>query len=127
MFYTPYWEHLLQGWEKRNEPNYLFIFYEDFRKDAEGTIKKVADFLEKPLTKEEVQTLQDHLDINNFRKNSAVNTMHPQSEDANPKENFVRKGEVKSWMKYLTEEMNEKIDRLIREKFEPAGLNFDCC
>lgn len=27
--YSPYFEHLKEAWEKRNDKNFLFLFYED--------------------------------------------------------------------------------------------------
>lgn len=101
--YSPYWEHIKEGWESRHEPNVLFIFYEEMYKvgrnklfnllslllDCEesyisltltaciqnlpATIKKVADFLEKELNGEQIEKLCDHLNITNFRNNRAVN------------------------------------------------------
>ncbi|XP_066904899.1 luciferin sulfotransferase [Halyomorpha halys] len=37
--WSPYWEHLKEGWEQRNNPNVLFIFYEDLRKERMEFIK----------------------------------------------------------------------------------------
>jgi Sulfotransferase domain len=38
-----------------------------------GSIKKVADFLNKSLTEEKLTKLTEHLRIDNFAKNDAVN------------------------------------------------------
>jgi hypothetical protein len=27
--WSPYWEHIKEAWEKRDEENLLFLFYED--------------------------------------------------------------------------------------------------
>lgn len=85
----------------------------------------MANFLEKSPTNQEIQKLKEHLDIDNFKKNPAVNAP-VESSILNENESFVRKGEVKNWEKYFTQEMNEAIDRLVREKFDPVGLKFDC-
>lgn len=29
VFWGPYFEHVLEAWEKRSHPNMLFLFYED--------------------------------------------------------------------------------------------------
>lgn len=31
VLYTPYWINVLQAWEKRDHPNFLFLFYEDMQ------------------------------------------------------------------------------------------------
>lgn len=30
--FTPYFAHVKQAWERRNHPNMLFLFYEDYAK-----------------------------------------------------------------------------------------------
>lgn len=82
--------------------------------------------MEKSPTDEQIKKLKEHLDINNFKKNTAVNTPSELIQPVANGESFIRKGEVRNWEKYLTEEMNETMDRFIKEKFEPAGLKFDC-
>lgn len=32
MVYSPYWEHVKEGWEVKNHKNVLFLFYEDLIK-----------------------------------------------------------------------------------------------
>lgn len=43
--YNDYFDHLLSWYEHRNEPNVLFISYEEMKKDDEAAIFKIADFL----------------------------------------------------------------------------------
>lgn len=31
VLYAPYWTNVIEAWEKRNDPNFLFIFYEDLK------------------------------------------------------------------------------------------------
>ena len=38
---------------------------------------------------------------------------------------LVRKGMVGDWKNYYTEEMRQKMDRLVLEKLQPLGLRFD--
>lgn len=75
-------------------------------------------------TDEEIEKLKEHLNINNFKKNDAVNNSNIVL--SNDKESFIRKGEVGNWKKYLTREMSERVDQLIKEKFDPVGLKFEC-
>lgn len=58
------------------------------------SIRRVADFLGKKLTQDQIERLCDHLSIENFKKNPSVN-----SEELRPlgvvakDETFIRKGE----------------------------------
>ncbi|KAK3245586.1 hypothetical protein CYMTET_44848 [Cymbomonas tetramitiformis] len=41
-----YWEHLLSWWPHRHDSNVLWLFYEDMLEDLEGTVRKVAKFID---------------------------------------------------------------------------------
>merc|ERR1719431_2292256 len=49
-FYTPFIKHVLGYYERRNDPNILFITYEDMKKDISEVIRRVATFLDKKLS-----------------------------------------------------------------------------
>lgn len=62
--------------------------------DLRGEIQKVAKFLEKCLTEEQLDQLTEHLKFDNFEKNPSVNNEAPKkmgllSSDGK----FLRKGE----------------------------------
>ena len=40
-----YFAHLLSWWPKRNDPNVLFLLYEDMLEDLEGAVRAVASFM----------------------------------------------------------------------------------
>lgn len=42
-------------WEHRNDPNVLFLFYEDLNRNLKTVIKKISDFVEIPLNAEEFE------------------------------------------------------------------------
>ena len=42
---TSYFAHLLSWWEHRNDPNVLFLFYEDMKDDLESVVRMVAEFI----------------------------------------------------------------------------------
>ena len=46
--------HVLEWWEHRDEPNILFIKYEELKKEPHNTIKRIAEFIgTEPLTEEQ--------------------------------------------------------------------------
>uniref|UniRef100_A0A0A9WLX9 Sulfotransferase family cytosolic 1B member 1 n=1 Tax=Lygus hesperus TaxID=30085 RepID=A0A0A9WLX9_LYGHE len=93
----PFWSHVQEGWDKKHQDNYLFLFYEDIIKDMKGTIRTVAEFLNKPMNDEEVEKLADHLHISNFKNNPAVNFEdHREIGILNKSEQgFIRQGKLK--------------------------------
>ena len=100
----PFFPHIEEGWALKDHPNLLFLFYEDIKKDMKKVIMKVSKFLDSPLTEEQIEILEDHLNIKNFRNNPAVNLESAKGVGFMEKEgNFIRKGEVGGWKKEFQE------------------------
>ncbi|CAG9783944.1 unnamed protein product [Diatraea saccharalis] len=98
VLFSPLFDNVKESWEKRNHPNMLFLFYEDALKDLPSTVKRVAKFLGKTVTEEQMSRLCDHLAFDNFKKNKSVNMeifkkLNLSCKDVSP---FIRKGEIKS-------------------------------
>ncbi|XP_018564737.1 estrogen sulfotransferase isoform X2 [Anoplophora glabripennis] len=124
--WTPYWEHIKEGWSRRNEPNLLFFFYENISKNLKGNIEKVSKFLGKSYSLEQYETLADHLDIDNFRKNKSVNydILKNLGVLIKGEEAFVRKGKSGGWKDYFDEVLNARADRWIEENLKDTDLRF---
>ncbi|XP_065065257.1 sulfotransferase 1E1-like [Rhopilema esculentum] len=125
LLYTSYFERIQQLWKQRNHPNVCILFYEELKADLAGNIRKVAKFLGKEITKEQVGILVDHLSFKKMKENKSVNLEPLQDGKIMKKEgNFMRKGEVGDWKNYFTEEMNKRMDEAIEKYFKPVGLEF---
>ncbi|GJQ85441.1 hypothetical protein Trydic_g23866 [Trypoxylus dichotomus] len=124
--WTPYWHHIQEGWEKRSNPNLLFLFYEDTIKDYKATIKHVASFLEKSLTWEQVDALEEHLRIDNFKRNPSVNSqlLKELGVIRDVENGFVRHGKAGGWKMEFGEELNKEIDEWIEENQKETDLRF---
>eukprot|EP00092_Neocalanus_flemingeri_P035044 GFUD01038132.1.p1 GENE.GFUD01038132.1~~GFUD01038132.1.p1 ORF type:complete len:350 (-),score=91.30 GFUD01038132.1:64-1113(-) len=104
LMFGPYFPHIEEGWALRDHPNFLFIFYEDMKRDIRSVIAKVSKLLDSPLTDDQVETLVEHLDIKNFRNNPAVNMESAKMVGMMKKEgNFIRKGAVGGWKEEFEE------------------------
>lgn len=124
--YSSYFQYTADAWKRRDHPNMLIIFFEDMKEDLPSVVKKVAQFLEREVTEEQVEMLCDHLSFKRMKKNDSVNNeairkvaFVPGREGA-----FIRKGEVGDWKNYFTEEMNVKMDDVIDSYFKDIGLMF---
>ena len=49
------------------------MFYEEAKFDMRNTLKKLANFLDKPLNDEDLPKLIEHLKFENVKKNPAIN------------------------------------------------------
>ena len=125
MMYSSYFDYVREAWSKRNHPNVCLLFYEDMKKDLATNVRKVAKFLGKELTNENVEALVDHLSFKKMKNNPAVNKEQAKiAKRFNEEGSFIRKGEVGDWKNYFTDEMNKRMDEAIEKHLKPIGLEF---
>ena len=125
VMYSPYFEYVKEAWERRNHPNVCLLFFEDMKKDLATSVKKVAKFLGKEVTDENIEALVDHLSFKKMKNNPAVNRDDDISKTFHMSDgNFMRKGEVGDWKNHFNEEMNERMNEAIEKHFTSIGLTF---
>ncbi|XP_014481470.1 PREDICTED: sulfotransferase 1 family member D1-like isoform X2 [Dinoponera quadriceps] len=122
--YSPYWEHVKEGWANRHRPNILFLFYEDLIKDLPGCIRKVGVFFEKNYDDEQITKLVDHLGIKKFRENKMVN--FPSGGAKMNTSMFIRKGVVDGWREDFTPEIEIKFNKWVADNMKDTDLIFPC-
>nr|CAI5828441.1 unnamed protein product [Callosobruchus analis] len=126
--YLPYWRHVLGFWEQRSKPNVMFLRYEELSKDLPGTIRKMANFLERPISDAGVEKLVNHLSFNNMRKNRAVNNEEMIERTRKSKglemyeTNHMRLGKMGSHKMEMTPEMIEKVEKWTEENIKGTGF-----
>ena len=85
--------------------------------------------MNKELNEEDLGKMKDYCSFENMKKNDKANFSHLVSENKMTSDRkgvgLVRKGIIGDWRNYFTDEMRQKMDRLIWEKLEPLGLRFD--
>ncbi len=73
-----------------------FIFYEDLKKDLGGQLEKLARFLGKEISKEQLEHLKEHLKFESIEKNEAVNNEASRKRGTMKEDGkFIRKGKYK--------------------------------
>ncbi|KAL1451522.1 hypothetical protein WDU94_005889 [Cyamophila willieti] len=121
----PYWSHIKEGWNQRDNPNVLFLFYEDMNKNLVSSIDKVAEFLDTSLTKDQVNELVDYLDIKNFRNNPAVNFDSLKTVGiCRSDQVFIREGKSGGWKGKFSEKLGARADKWIQENLRTTDLKF---
>lgn len=124
LVYGDWFDYNLHYWNNRDKFNFFLVKYEDLHKDFYGTVKNLAKFLGKELSDEQFEAIAKHVSFAEMKENKMVNkTIYPSLQyKISP---FMRKGTVGDWKNYLTEEQNEYIDKLYKEKIEGTGLEFN--
>ena len=122
--YGDWFDYNLEYWNNRHEFNLYVLKYEDIQKDILGTIRKLAVYLEKDLTEQQVVAIAKHVSFDAMKNNTQVNKIsHPGFDHSiSP---FFRKGKVGDWKSYLTVEQNEYIDNIYSQRVAGSGLDVD--
>lgn len=125
------WKHYLTYWAKRDEPNFLFLKYEDLKKDTPAAVRQIAKFMEKPLTDEQVDSICEFLSFDNMKKNPGVNLANILDKYVGISDlkmngnSFIRKGQVGDWKNFMTPELSKKFDDWIETNTKGTGLFFN--
>lgn len=114
-------DHVLGWWKHRDDPNVLFLKYEDMHKDLRSHVRMIADFLGKPLSDELINRIAEQCTFQGMAKNWACYTF---SEKENG-EGLLRKGVVADWKNHFTPEQNERFENEVLQKLSGSGLVFD--
>lgn len=94
IYYCPFWSHLLEFYEMRNEKNIFFTTYEKMKTDLRSVIKDLCVFLEKPIPSEDIlDKAMEHLDFKNMKESISGKFMQliidgVKAENNNNEDNF---------------------------------------
>ncbi|KAG2312560.1 hypothetical protein Bca52824_024117 [Brassica carinata] len=128
IYYGPIWEHLLGYWRRSLEDpkHVLFMRYEELKAEPHDQIKRLADFLGCPFTKQEEDSgvVDKVLDFCSLRNLSSLEVNKTGKIKNMDHKFYFRKGEVGDSKNYLTPEMENKIDMIVQEKLQGSGLKF---
>ncbi|XP_014679385.1 PREDICTED: sulfotransferase 1A1-like, partial [Priapulus caudatus] len=89
--YGPYWKHNLSYWDVREEANILFIKYEDMKKDPNASIRKIAEYLGKELTEDQVDLIAEATSFKKMKTNPNTNYDWLPENDVPETHKFMRK------------------------------------
>nr|GMD80373.1 cytosolic sulfotransferase 12-like [Ipomoea batatas] len=124
--FGPFWDHLLGYWKEslENPTNVLFLKYEEIKEEPDVQLRRIAEFLNCPFSEEEeesgvvggISRLCSFESLSNLEVNKTGKSSH------RPNNVFFRKGKVGDWRNHLTDEMANRLDQIVEEKFKGTGL-----
>ncbi|KAJ1375221.1 Sulfotransferase domain [Sesbania bispinosa] len=119
--FGPFWNHMLSYWKESiaRPDKVLFLKYEDLKEDVNCQVKRVAEFLGCPFTREEECSgvVENIIKLCSFEKMKEleVNTSRTLSRSVENK-HFFRKAEIGDWENYLSPSMVEILSKITEEK-----------
>ncbi|XP_072974310.1 cytosolic sulfotransferase 17-like [Typha angustifolia] len=127
--YGPVWDHALEYWREslRRPENVMFLKYEEMMEKTVEIVKRLAEFLGCPFSEEEEKggVAEEVVRICSFEslKGLEVNKVGNQGIfQLYPNSAYFRKGGVGDWKNYMSPEVAEKIDGVMKEKLQGSGL-----
>ncbi|ODM23809.1 hypothetical protein SI65_01398 [Aspergillus cristatus] len=116
-----WFDHVLGWWRHRDAPNILFLTYEDMKRDIDGQLKKIADFIGAELSADKLEEIKTQIGFSAMKSNEFSGLGDVKELGSS----FFRKGQVGSWKEQFTVEQNERFDRLWAERVGEDKLPFD--
>ncbi|XP_021752705.1 cytosolic sulfotransferase 5-like [Chenopodium quinoa] len=126
--FGPYEDHLLGYWKEsmKNSNKVLFLEYEGLKKEPKDHLKRLAEFVGCPFSKEEEKgnVIDEIIELCSIKslKEMEINKRGKYYEWFENKALF-RKGEVGDWSNYLTPSMAKRIEEM-QERLKEAGFSF---
>ncbi|ELT96088.1 hypothetical protein CAPTEDRAFT_107487 [Capitella teleta] len=117
-------DHSVGWWSIRNRPNTMYVFYEDLTEDPVKEVRRMAEFLGKETSDEDITKIVEWTTFANMSQMKSTNY-----EDCQRMFNFkvtpyMRKGTVGDWKNQFNEEESDYIDEQYEKNCVPAGLKF---
>ncbi|XP_075394027.1 sulfotransferase 2B1 [Tenrec ecaudatus] len=114
------WFDHIKGWIRmQGKENFLFTTYEELHQDLQGSVKRVAEFLGRPLSPEALDSVVAHSAFGAMKANSMSNyTLLPPSLLDNRQGAFLRKGVCGDWKNYFTVAQSEAFDRVYHKQMQ---------
>ncbi|CAI6367788.1 unnamed protein product [Macrosiphum euphorbiae] len=128
--YSPFFDHILGYWDRRNDSQILFLKYEDMKQDLRSVIRRTAQFLGKYMPDDQLLVLENHLSFESMKKNRAVNgepfiELTCKTMDISiSKGNFMRSGTVGEGKTKMTPEFVKMFDEWEEKCLGKSGLKF---
>eukprot|EP00069_Balaena_mysticetus_P007111 bmy_18969T0 len=121
--YGSWYEHTKSWWEKRENPQVLFLFYEDMKENIRKEVMKLIEFLGRKASDELVDKIIKHTSFQEMKNNPSTNyTMLPDEVMNQKVSPFMRKGIAGDWKNYFTVALNEKFDTHYEQQMKGSTL-----
>ncbi len=124
LYYGDVIEYNAGWWKHRHDDNFLFLWFEDMKRDLRSAVQQIAEHCHVTLTSEQLDRIAEHSEFKKMRTSHAVKSAFEVY--GVPVTDVLRKGEVGDWRNLFTPEQSIYVDAEIAKYFDPIGLKFSC-
>jgi aryl sulfotransferase len=119
--FWPFWENIQSWWDIRSLPNVMFIHFSDLKKDLEGQILKIADFLNIEVDEAKLKLIVTHCSFDYMKANATASVPLGGAFWDGGAETFIHKGANGRWHDELPPELSARYEDMAVE-----NLGTDC-
>ncbi|XP_065173883.1 luciferin sulfotransferase-like [Atheta coriaria] len=126
--WTPMDDNVHSYWKHRSQPNFLFLRFEDMKRDLRSVVLQTCDFFKKSFPESEIDKLVKYLSFDSMQKNPWVSKL-PLIEYCkkigiciNQEGKFIRKGAAGDYKNIMSEDIQKIFDDYIKEKLKGTEL-----
>ncbi|KAB7502058.1 Sulfotransferase 1C1 [Armadillidium nasatum] len=132
LMYSPFWKHVQEAWDLRNQSNVHFIFYEDMKADPKTEILLLQKFLNLNLNESQIDNIIHYTSFDVMKKREEKNLMRSEEEMAEISNvevekkdgGFFRKGISGDYKNKLSSEDIEKLSKWTKENTQEMESDF---
>ncbi|XP_075952641.1 amine sulfotransferase-like [Anarhichas minor] len=125
VFGSSWFEHIKTWYSHKDDINMLFITYEEMIQDLHSAVERIALFLGKELTDEQLADVVKHSTFNNMKNIPQANYERVPGELLSHHQGrFMRKGTIGDWKSHFTVAQNEMFDKVFHGEMADIPLFF---
>ncbi len=124
LYYGDLFEWMVGWWKHGHEDNFLFLKFEDMKRDPRRAVEQIAQHCHVTLTSEQLERIVTNTDFPVMRSCDAVKSVLGALDPTSTM--FLRKGKVGDWRNYFSPQQAEYVDAQCRQLLHPMGLVFSC-
>lgn len=123
--YGSWFSHVKEWWEHRNDPNVLFMTYEEMTENLEAAIKKICSFCNIELEPEALPRILERCSFAFMKEHeSKFDTMMELAlEQRFQLNSFIRKGQTADWKAHLDSEQEAAFEKEFATRLGDLGMD----
>lgn len=126
VLYGSWFKHVADWWSHREDPNVLFLTYEELSRDLEGCMRRLIDFCGFDVSPERLPEIVERCSFAFMKKHE--DKFDPMREilmeNGFEPSSFIRKGKSGNWNDYMVEGQEARFEQAFQKHLGNTGLDF---